>query len=133
MQNILRGREGRRCRTRMNLNKDDDLSKLVQKWDPEVEVPRDFRSSVWAQVAAREEKQRRSLIDALGGIFARPVYAGAAAVVALFSSLGLAHLNAERVDAERRSEAATSYLALISPLARVSSDGSTLNQSHGHE
>ena len=131
--NILRGRGGRRCRTRMNPNEDEDLSKLLQKWDPAVEVPCDFRSSVWAQVAAREEKLRPSLVDTLGRFFSKPTYAGVAAAIALVFSLGLAHLNSEKVIAERRSEAATSYLASISPLARVSADGSTLSMEHGHE
>ena len=117
----------------MNQNDDGELSRLLRRWEPDAEVPRDFRSSVWSQIAARAASRPSSLFDMVISFFSRPAYGATAAVVALVISLGLAHWNAGRVIAERRSEAVSEYLSSISPLARVSADGATLAMNHGHE
>ena len=112
---------------------DQKLSQLLRQWEPGTEVPPRFRSSVWSQIAARQERRSFSILERLNAFFARPAYAGAAAALALLMSIGVAHQHAGHVVSERRAMAEGSYLNSISPLARVSADGATLAMNHGHE
>ena len=118
------------------MNPEDDeqkLSELLRQWEPDTEAPSRFRSSVWSQIAARQERRGFSLVERLNAFFARPAYAGAAAALTLLVSLGVAHQHAGYVVSERRAMAEGNYLNSISPLARVSADGAPLAMNHGHE
>ena len=118
----------------MNPEDDDQkLSQLLRQWEPGAEVPSSFRSSVWSQIAARQEQRGLSFLDRLNAFFARPAYAGATAALTLLVSIGVAHQHADHVVGQRRAMAEGSYLTSISPLARVGADGETLAMNHGHE
>ena len=117
----------------MNPEDDQKLSQLLRKLEADTEVPSRFRSSVWSQIAARQERRSFSFVERLNAFFARPAYAGATAALALLVSLGAAHQHADHVASERRATAEGNYLTSISPLARVSADGATLAMNHGHE
>lgn len=106
----------------MHPNNDDDLSQLLRMWKPETKAPSRFRSSVWSQIATREERRSRSFFERLSAFFARPAYAGTVATLALGTSIGLAEIHSSHVINQRQSMAATSYLASINPLARVNAN-----------
>ena len=111
------------------MNQDDDpqISELLGRWKVPDEVPNTFRSSVWSQIAARQDAREGSvlgrLLRLLSDGFARPAIATATAAVVLTFSLGAAHLHAESVGSERRDSAESAYLQSISPLVRIGFDG----------
>lgn len=74
----------------------DDLSTLLQTWQPAVVDTRDFNRSVWSRIEVVES--RASRIAAFFSFFARPRIAVTAATITLFGGLFLGSLHARSAD-----------------------------------
>ena len=111
----------------MNQENDRQLSELLKRWQEPAEVPNTFRSSVWTQIAARQEAREHtvwnSAVRMISDFFVKPAFATATAVVVLTFSIGAAHVHAESVVDKRLESAESTYVTSISPLARIGFDG----------
>lgn len=90
---------------------DDDLSKLLQTWNPPASVSEGFRRNVWARIETSQENSGNWWQQAID-LLARP----RVATMALFAVLLAGSLIGSSV-ASAREEA--SYLQSVNPYARV--------------
>jgi hypothetical protein len=93
----------------------DDLSKLLGSWQPEVPERADFTRNVWRRIELAESSRRSSFhwYETVLVLLSRPRVAVGMVVVAAFAGIavgsGAAH-----------SDNATAYLRSVNPYARLS-------------
>lgn len=97
-------------------NMKDDLSKLLENWEPSVPEPADFRENVWRRIEVAETPRRslfRSWYENVLILLSMPRIAVAMAILAVFAGIavgsGAAH-----------SDNATAYLRSVNPYAQLS-------------
>lgn len=95
--------------------KDDELSKLLRNWQPEVPEPADFAGNVWRRIRLGEIPEFslfRSWYEGVFILLSRPRMVAAMALVAAFAGIavgsGAAH-----------SDNATAYLRSVNPYAQL--------------
>ena len=88
----------------------DDLSTLLQGWQPEVPDVRDFNRGVWMRLEAAESRPTLGLeaLFSWVSLFGRPRVAVAAVAIALFGGIFLGTLQA-------RSSGEDEYLRSLNP------------------
>jgi hypothetical protein len=88
----------------------DDLSHLLQNWQPEVASARDFNHDVWSRIEASESSKNimGEQIAEFFSIFARPRIAVTATMIALFAGVFLGGIQARSAQEEQ-------YLQSLNP------------------
>jgi hypothetical protein len=95
--------------------KNDDLSKLLRSWQPEVSEPADFARNVWRRIQLAQAPRRSSFQSWYEGVFiglSRPRMAIAMVLVGAFAGVALG------IDAAH-SENAAGYLRSVNPYAQL--------------
>jgi len=92
----------------------DNLSALLQSWQPDIEPSSGFNRGVWSRIEASQTRYTESLYGLFGPFhwvrsMARPRIAIAAATIALFGGLMIGGVQA-------RSSQEEHYLASLNPL-----------------
>lgn len=92
------------------MNPSDDLSDLLQSWQPEPTVPRDFNRGVWSRIESTEIKGGTPFFAFFNWIqfFACPRIALSAAMLALFAGVFLGGIQARSSQEDR-------YLQSLNP------------------
>ncbi len=95
----------------------DPLDALLDRWNETPEPPPNLTHEVWRRVAVMESRaERPSLLARIEAAFARPSFAVAFVAACMLLGLFLAEVRLSRLEAERSSQLAQSYLRLIDPL-----------------
>jgi hypothetical protein len=99
------------------MNAPDDLSSLLQGWQPEVADTHDFNRGVWMRLELAESRKGAGVaaVFAWVALFARPRIAVGAALLALFGGVFLGTLQA-------RSSGEDQYLRSLNPYSLSSQD-----------
>jgi hypothetical protein len=92
------------------MNSTDNLSNLLQSWQPEVADSRDFNRAVWMRLESEENRKgvTAAAIFSWIQLFARPRIAITAASIALFCGIFLGTLEARSTGEDR-------YLQSLNP------------------
>ncbi|MEI6322532.1 MAG: hypothetical protein WCP60_05450 [bacterium] len=92
------------------MNSSDDLSPLLQSWQPEAPFSGDFNRGVWSRIEAMESHKGTGIQALLSWIqlFARPRIAVSAAMLAIFAGVFLGGIQA-------RSSQEEHYLQSLNP------------------
>ena len=92
------------------MNPSDNLSHLLQGWQPEMTAPPNFDHSVWSRLEAAEARKGflSAGISEFFSFFARPSVAASAAMIALFAGLFLGGIQARSTQEEH-------YLQSLNP------------------
>lgn len=94
------------------MSSEDDLSSLLQGWQPRLEPGAGFNRSVWSRIEAAESRRQSGFLSMVSwvGLLGRPHIATAAVAVALFGGVLLGGLQARSSQEER-------YLLSLKPFA----------------
>ena len=97
------------------MNSPDDLSFLLQGWQPEVTDTRDFNRGVWMRLEVAESRKGIDLTAFLAWVkyFTRPRIAVTAAVLALFGGVFLGTIQSRAADEDQ-------YLRSLNPYSAQS-------------
>lgn len=94
------------------MSSENDLSSLLQEWQPDPETGSGFNRGVWSRIEAAESRRQNGLLSIFSwvGLLARPRIATAAVTVALFGGVLIGGLQARSSQEER-------YLLSLKPFA----------------
>lgn len=95
------------------MNTHDDLSRLLQSWQPEVADARDFNHGVWTRLESAESRNGAGAFFDWITLFSRPRIAVAAVAIALFGGVFLGSLQARSADEDQ-------YLRSLNPYSAQS-------------
>jgi hypothetical protein len=95
----------------------DPLDALLDRWNETPEPPANLTHEVWRRVAVLEgPAERPGFLARVEAMFGRPSFAVAFVAACVLLGLFLAEVRLSRLEAERSSQLAQSYLRLIDPL-----------------
>lgn len=95
----------------------DPLDPLLERWrDAPPAPPGPLASEVWRRIAAATPPARPGLLAQIEAAFGRPSFAVAFLTVCVLAGLFAAEVRISRLQAERNTQLARSYLHLIDPL-----------------
>lgn len=94
------------------MSSENDLSSLLQGWQPDLEPGSGFNRGVWSRIEAAESRRQNGTLAVFSwvGLLARPRIATAAVAVALFGGVLIGGLQARNSQEER-------YLLSLKPFA----------------
>lgn len=97
----------------------DDLSKLLQEWQPGASVPHGFNAAVWHKIDAAKMPQHRSLLRLVGGwldqFVARPRLAAAYIAFLLIVGTTAGWTQGRRESVRVEGELAARYIQTLDP------------------
>jgi len=95
----------------------DPLDALLDRWNETPEPPANLTPEVWRRVAVMESRaEKPGFLARVEAMFARPSFAVAFVAACMLLGLFLAEIRLSRLEAERSTQLAQSYLRLIDPL-----------------
>ena len=95
----------------------DPLDPLLERWrDATPAPPGPLAAEVWRRIAAAESPERPGLLARIEAAFARPSFAFTFVTACVLLGLFVAEVRLSRLQAERNTQLARSYLHLIDPL-----------------
>ncbi len=95
----------------------DPLDALLDRWSETPEPSPNLTHEVWRRVAVLESPvERPGFFARVEAVFTRPSFAVAFVAACMLLGLFLAEVRLSRLEAERSSQLAQSYLRLIDPL-----------------
>ena len=99
--------------------KDEALSKLLQTWKPEAQLPFCFQEAVWRRIECAETARTPSLLQTLAiwveRTFSRPALAASYVAILLVTGVGAGYWHAEGKTAKAESEWRTRYVQTVDP------------------
>jgi hypothetical protein len=97
------------------MSSDNELSTLLQGWQPDLEPGSEFNRAVWSRIEVAESRRQGGLSSLFSWVdlLTRPRIATAAVVVALFGGVLIGGLQARSAQEER-------YLISLKPFAATS-------------
>ena len=102
----------------------NDLSAKLRTWKVEPQVPGSFQREVWQRVASRQTVREEAFwpqfVQWVSGLLVRPQYAVALVAVSLFASIGVAHIQAQDMNAKLGKQLEARYAASVDPLTMMS-------------
>lgn len=101
------------------MNDEPSLRELLRTSLPDVSVPAHFRAEVWQRIQARADAPATRGWAWVFGLFARPVFASVAFVLALGGAVGAASLHAEEMNGKARTVLAGRHVATLDPYAHL--------------
>ena len=98
--------------------KDEALSKLLQTWKPEAQLPPRFQEAVWNRIESANTTSG-SLLQSIAvwieKTFSRPALAASYVAVLLFAGVGAGYWHAEGKTAHSDTEWRTRYVQSVDP------------------
>lgn len=95
----------------------DPLDSLLDRWNETPEPPASLTLEVWRRIATAESRgERPGFIARIEAMFSRPSFAVTFIAACMLLGLFLAQVRLSRLEAERSTQLAQSYLRLIDPL-----------------
>lgn len=103
------------------MNDDPELKKLLQTWQPDVELPRTFRAGVWHRIAERAEEDKlawlKNILSRFSDFIVVPRYATALATAVVLMGLSLGYIQGNANAAVAWTQMETKYADSINPLS----------------
>ena len=100
-------------------HKDEALSKLLQTWKPEAQLPPRFQEAVWKRIERAEPRATvplwQLLATRIGAAFSRPALAVAYVAAFLFVGVGAGYWHAGDKTAQADSEMRSRYVQTVDP------------------
>jgi hypothetical protein len=95
----------------------DPLDPLLERWrDAPPPLPGPLAPEVWRRISLGEPAVQPSLLARMEAAFAQPSFAVAFVTACVLFGLFMAEVRVSRLEAERNTQLARSYLHLIDPL-----------------
>jgi len=95
----------------------DPLDPLLERWrDAPPPLPGHLSAEVWRRISVAETPAPLGLLARIEAAFARPSFAVAFVAACVLLGLFMAEMRLSRLEAERNTQLAKSYLHLIDPL-----------------
>lgn len=101
------------------VNRDEDLQKLLRTWKVEAKLPLRFQEAVWDRISATEKAERRfswqRVATWIEGVFSSPALAASYVAFLLFAGVGTGYWQAAGRVTQTNSELRVRYIQSVDP------------------